>query len=75
MNSQKFHLLDPLLHRVMFLVRAYEKRRSTAARQDASDEDALVVAVTFWSAGRRGDFCRFMRLIVKVISEQAAAEC
>jgi hypothetical protein len=75
MNGQKFHLLDPLFHRVMFLVRAYEKRRSTAALQDASDEGALAIAVMFWSAGRRGDFCRFMRLIAKLISEQVAAEC
>jgi hypothetical protein len=59
MNRQKFHLLDPLFHRVMFLVRAYEKRRGTAARQDASDEGARVIAVTFWSAGRRSDFWRF----------------
>jgi hypothetical protein len=51
----------------MFLVRAYEKRRrTTAALQDASDEG---------SAGRRGDFCRFMGLIAKMISEQAVAEC
>jgi hypothetical protein len=59
----------------MFLVRAYEKRRSTAALHDAGDEGALVIAVTFWSAGRRGDFCRFMTLIAKGISEQVANEC
>ena len=59
----------------MFLVRAYEKRRSTAALQDASDEGALAIAVTFWSAGGRGDFCRFMSLIANMISEQGAAEC
>jgi hypothetical protein len=43
MNGQKFHLLDPLFHRVMFVVRAYEKRRSTAAPRDASDEGVLVI--------------------------------
>lgn len=56
----------------MFVVRAYEKRRSTAALQDASDEGALAMAVTFWSAAI---FCRFMTLIAKVISEQVADEC
>ena len=50
----------------MFVVRAYEKRRSTAALQDASDEGALAMAATF---------CRFMTLIAKVISGQVAGEC
>jgi hypothetical protein len=64
-------LFDRLFHRVMFVVRAHEKRRSTAALQDASDEGALAMAVTFWSAAM---FCGFMTLIAKVISEQAASE-
>ena len=71
MNSEEFHLLDPLFHRVMFVVRAYEKRRSTAALQDASDEGALAMAATFWSAAM---FCRFMKLIAQMISEQPASE-
>ncbi len=71
MNCQEFHLLDPLFHRVMFIVRAYEKRRNTAALQDPSDEGALAMAATFWSAAM---FCRFMRLIAKLISEQTAGE-
>ena len=74
MNGEEFHLFDRLFHRVMFVVRAYEKRRSTAALQDASDEGALAMAATFWSAGRRGDFCRLMRLIANLISERTAAE-
>jgi hypothetical protein len=56
MDGQEFHLLDPLFLRVIFGVRAYEKRRSTAALQDASDESALAMTVTFWSAAM---FCRF----------------
>ena len=56
----------------MFVVRAYEKRRSTATLQDASDEGALAMAVTFWSAAM---FCHFMTLIANVISERVADEC
>jgi hypothetical protein len=71
MDGQEFHLFDPLFDRVMFVVRAYEKRRSTAVLQDASDEGALAMAATFWSAAM---FCRFMRLIAKMISERVAGE-